>query len=87
MEGNGYVSFTKWTFSKKWWDIFTLAKMKHKRNNLQVRAHANACVIFFFNVGGFYSHPETTISMQVFFSTTELEIIIGSAPLLCNHDH
>lgn len=41
----------------------------------------------FFNVGGFYSYPETTISMQVFFSTIELEIIVGSAALLCNHDH
>lgn len=43
--------------------FFTLAKMKHKRNISQVQTHANACY-----VGVFYSHPETTISMQVVFN-------------------
>lgn len=39
-------------------------KMKHKHNISQIWAHANACFVM---CGCFYSHPQTTISMQVVF--------------------
>lgn len=63
--------------------FFTLAKMKHKHNISQVQAHANACFVMW---GYFILTPKPRLACRV-FSATELEIIIGSAPLLCNHDH
>lgn len=58
-------------------------KMKHKHNISQVRAHANACFVMW---GYFILTPKPRLACSL-VSTIELEIIIGSAPLLCNHDH
>lgn len=45
------------------------------------------CVFFKFFYGGeFILTPKPQSACRV-FSAIELEIIIGSAPLPCNHDH